>query len=129
MTTILVVADEPWVRNEVRAGLTDPSYTLIDHSDPATVADEVVSTETDLVIVDMQVGAMGGMAVTRAVRHATSTAGDPGLPVVILLDRTADEFLAKRAGAAAWVAKPFTSYELTEALSPLLAATGDPVGG
>ncbi len=129
MTTILVVADEVWVRNEVHAGLTDPSFTLIDHDDPATAADVAISSDADAVIVDMQVGAMGGMAITRSVRHATSIGDDPGLPVVILLDRKADEFLAKRAGAAGWVAKPFTSHELIAALGPLVSATSDPVGG
>ena len=126
MTTILVVADEPWVRNEVRAALTDPAYVLIDHTDPFTTAQQAIDSEADAVVVDLQVGSMGGMAVTRAVRHATSDGSDPGMPVVMLLDRQADEFLAKRAGAAGWVTKPFTSYELGEALAAVAGLTGQP---
>jgi len=129
MTTILVVADEPWVRNEVHAGLTNPGYTLIDHLDPATAADATQTEGVDAVIVDLQVGSMGGMAVARAVRQATGSDTHKGVPVVILLDRNADGFLARRAGADAWLMKPFTSHELTTTLEPLIAAPDQPVGG
>lgn len=112
MSTLLVVADEPWVRNEVHAALTEPDYTLVDHSDPATVAETVATTDVDAVVVDLQVGSMGGMAITRAVRDRRALDGMPPVPVVMLLDRSADAFLAKRAGAAGWIAKPFTSHEL-----------------
>jgi DNA-binding response OmpR family regulator len=128
MTTILVVTDEPWVRNEVHAGLTDPGYTLIDHADPQTAAETARSERVDAVIVDLQIGSMGGMAVTRAVRHATSAGDDTGIPVIMLLDRSADAFLAGRAGAEACLAKPFTSHELMHQLTPLVTTPDEPVG-
>jgi len=59
---------------------------------------------------------MGGMAVTRDVRDRDALAGREFTPVVILLDRAADAFLAKRAGAAGWVVKPFTTATIREAL-------------
>jgi DNA-binding response OmpR family regulator len=129
MTTILVVTDEVWVRNEVHAGLTDPGFTLIDHTDPTTAAETAKSAGADAVIVDLQIGSMGGMAVTRAIRHATSSGDDKGTPVVMLLDRSADAFLAGRAGADGWLAKPFTSHQLMTELGPLVAATDESVGG
>ena len=122
MATILVVADEPWIRNEVHAGLTRPGTVIVDHEEPATAAEAAETTGADVVLVDLQVGSMGGMAITRAIRHASATDETPGTPVVMLLDRDADVFLARRAGAAAWVTKPFTSHELRAALDPLLAA-------
>lgn len=117
MSIVLVVADEPWVRNEVHAALTEPDHTLVDHVDPTTVAETVATTEVDVVVVDLQVGSMGGMAVTRSVRQRAAQDGTPAIPVVILLDRSADAFLAKRAGAAGWIAKPFTSHELRTTLA------------
>lgn len=120
MSRVLVVADTPWARNEVHAALTDPDIELVDHEDPATVAESITRDHFDAVVVDLQVGSMGGMAVTRAVREAATTGGAEPVPVVILLDRSADAFLAKRAGAAAWVTKPFTSYEITRALERAL---------
>jgi DNA-binding response OmpR family regulator len=120
MPKFLVVADESWVRNEVHAAITEPDAELIDHDDPTTAADAAVEHGVDALIVDLQLKAMGGMAVTRAVRTATGSRDSAGLPVVLLLDRSADAFLARRAGARAWVTKPFTSYDLGEALRQAL---------
>lgn len=111
----LVVTDEPWVRNEVRAALSVGDIELIDHDDPETAAQTALDAEADAVIVDLQVASMGGMAVARAVRGAEPERNS--MPVVLLLDRAADVFLAGRAGANGWVVKPFTAGELREALA------------
>jgi DNA-binding response OmpR family regulator len=117
MARIFVVTDEPWVRNEVHAALSVPGVKLVDHSDPATVAANAIEANAAAVIVDLQVGAMGGMAVARSIRNAE--AQDEELLVVLLLDRRADAFLAGRAGADAWVTKPFTARELRDAVGPI----------
>ena len=117
MPKVLVVADASWVRNEVHATLTASDYEIIDHAAPETVAEVAVDQQVDVVIADLQIGAMGGMAVTRSVRETTGNSNSQGLPVILLLDRSADVFLAKRAGAAAWVTKPFTSEQLESALA------------
>ena len=117
MPKILVVTDVSWVRNEVHAALTEPDFTLVDHDDPATAAARASDEGVDAVVVDMQVGAMGGVAVTRALRDASIRPNVDDIPAVILLDRGADTFLAKRAGAAGWVTKPFTTHELETALA------------
>ena len=121
MTRVLVVADEAWARNDVHAALTSPDYELVDHEDPKTVASVVAQGSLDAVIVDLQVSSMGGMAVTRAVRANSTVRGDEDIPVVLLLDRAADTFLAGRSGAAAWVVKPFTAQELRGAVDGALA--------
>ena len=121
MPKFLVVADEAWARNEVHAAITDTDVTLIDHDDPSTAADAAIEHGVDAVIVDLQIKAMGGMAVIRDVRSTSGTREDSGIPVVLLLDRSADVFLARRAGAAAWVTKPFTSYEIGEAIATATA--------
>ena len=128
MSRILVVADVPWVRNEVHASLTAPDFELVDLDDPTAAATTALDGDFDAVIVDLQTGSMGGMAVTRDVREQAGLRGLDHLPVLMLLDRAADAFLAKRAGAAGWVAKPFDPHmirtALTEAMtSPRPAAT------
>lgn len=117
MPRFLVVADEPWARNEVHAALTAPDISLVDHTDPTTAADTATAGAFDAVICDLQVGSRGGMAVTRDLLERASLDGTRSIPVVLLLDRSADAFLAKRAGAAAWVTKPFSSHELVEAMT------------
>jgi len=125
MTRVLVVADAAWSRNDVHSSLTSPDYELVDHADPATVASVVAAGNVDAVVVDLQVSSMGGMAVTRAVRENATVRGDATTPVVLLLDRAADKFLAGRSGAAGWVVKPFTAQELRGAVEDALAQNAE----
>jgi CheY-like chemotaxis protein len=111
MAEILVIADEPWVINDIRAALADDRYSITEVADPRAVAARVEESSYDVVMVDMQVGSMGAMAVTRAVRAATRPSG-AAPPVIVLLDRDADAFLARRAGATAWIRKPFGAQDL-----------------
>jgi DNA-binding response OmpR family regulator len=123
MVDVLVVADGPWVLNDVRAALDDGHYRLHEHTDPRTVADAVRDSRPGLVVVDLQIGSKGGMAVTRTVRNLVDTGGiDVMPPVIMLLDRAADAFLAGRSGADAWVRKPLDGFELRE-LADRLTAT------
>ena len=128
MMRILLVADVPWVLNEVRASLTTVGHELVETADPRTAAFAAREHAVDVVVVDLQVASMGGMAVTRDVRARFGMAGESSPPVVMLLDRAADGFLAKRAGADAWVVKPFTPRQLRDALDRAMAAPPAPVG-
>ena len=121
MTRVLVVADEAWARNDVHAALTSPTFELVDHADPATAAQTAADHRVDAVVVDLQVAAMGGMAVARSVREKATVNGSESIPVVLLLDRVADAFLAGRSSAAGWVVKPFTAQQLREAVEGALA--------
>lgn len=121
MARILVVTDESWVRNEVHAALSAADNELIDHQDPATAAVTAAVEGVDVVVVDLQISAMGGMAVTRTIRDMGDT--DHTIPVVLLLDRAADVFLAGRSGANGWVVKPFTPRQLRDALATAVSAS------
>jgi DNA-binding response OmpR family regulator len=114
MRTVLLVSDTASVTDRVHTALAGADVVIVDHTDPETASETAYSSEVDSVVVEMQVGAMGAMAVTRAMRAASGEA-DP-IPVTILLDRPADAFLAGRAGAANWVGKGYTSTELREAI-------------
>lgn len=117
----MVIADETWAKNEVHAALTEPEYTLIDHDEPRTARETVVAESPELVIIDLQVGSMGGMAIARDLHQKAALNHEDAVPVVLLLDRGADSFLAKRAGVAAWVTKPFTSHQIRTAVEHALA--------
>ena len=62
MTTILVAADGPWVRDLVRSAFVGPGQKVIEVSRGQDVRDTVAHEEPDLVILDMQIGNMGGVA-------------------------------------------------------------------
>ena len=122
MSKVLLVADAPWVENEVRAALALGDWEVEVIDTPRTVTDVIDENPPEAVIVDLQVGSMGGMAVIRAIRQ-TFESDRPRM--VLLLDRSADEFIARRAGADASVVKPITAHTLRAALSPQM----QPVGG
>ena len=114
MPTVLVVADGEWVTNEVRSALSVGSWQIEETDDPRSVTDRLEASRPDAVIIDLQVGSKGGMAVIRSIRQATDEVERPR--TVLLLDRKADEFLARRAGADASVLKPINAAELRSAL-------------
>ncbi len=121
MSTILLVTDSDRVVDTVFATLTDPDTEIIVERDPAKAADTAYTQEVDDVLVDMQVGSMGAVAVTHAVRDAARDI-DP-IPVTILLDRDADAFQARRSGAASWVLKTASGYDLKQAIAAAGTAT------
>ncbi len=116
------MTDEPWVRNEVHAALSEPRFTLIDEEEPEAAVSRAGKGAADVAVVDLQVKSMGGMAITRSLRDATHVDGAPRVPVVLLLDRRADAFLARRAGADASIQKPFTAFDLRRAIDDVLGA-------
>jgi CheY-like chemotaxis protein len=81
----------------------------------------------DIAILDLQIGSMGGMAVTMALRLDESSGLLPHVPVLMLLDRRADVHLAKRSAADAWVIKPLDALTLQRAVADVLA--GEPEAG
>lgn len=123
MAHLLLVADDLWVKNDVAAAVTDPGTTLETLDEPEEAADVVGTKRFDAVIVDMQVKNMGGMAITRFLKDAMVGGDAEPAPIVLLLDRQADVFIAKRAGADAYLVKPFTSQQLRAALSGSTAPT------
>ena len=124
MTAILLIADGEWVRNDVAAAIADPSTTLEVLDDPDRAVAFASERRFDLVAVDMQVGSTGGMATVRLLRNAMEGGRIERVPIVLLLDRTADVFLAKRAGSDAHLVKPFTSQQVRAVMTDLLAAEG-----
>jgi DNA-binding response OmpR family regulator len=122
MPSALLVADAVWVVNDVEASLSRGDWEIEVIDDPVQTAAKVVESQPDVVIVDLQVRNMGGMAVVRDIRATVPVEATPRL--VILLDRTVDGFLARRAGADAWVVKPFTDHALRQALGDIASPTG-----
>ncbi len=74
----------------------------------------------DLVVVDMQMGNMGGMAVCLELSLEESYLDVDHIPVLMLLDRRPDVFLARRSGAEGWLVKPLDPLRLRRATAALL---------
>ena len=121
MPEVLVVSDSPNVREEVIASLPDANISVRELNHGADVLPAVRSKKPDLIILDSQIGRMGGMA-TALDLHLEAGAGRvPHVPILMLLDRRADVFLARRSDAEGWVVKPIDPLRLGRAITELLA--------
>lgn len=120
MIEILIVADEPTVLAEVRAALEDDQTEIHELRSGALVRPFVEEESPDLVVTDMQVGSMGGIAICHDLRLEESGGRIDHVPVLVLLDRRADVFLARRVDAEGWLVKPLDSLRLRKAARTLI---------
>jgi DNA-binding response OmpR family regulator len=116
---ILIATDEQWVVNEVVAALDSPSTTFEIVSNGRHVSRAVALQTPDIAILDMQVGSMGGMAITMDLRLDQSDGRLPKVPVLMMLDRIADIHMARRSGADGWTIKPLDSLRLRKAVKEI----------
>jgi DNA-binding response OmpR family regulator len=112
---ILLATDAQWVLDDVMAALSSPSTSFTVVTNGREVVKAVKERTPDLAILDLQVGTMGGMAITMDLRLDHSSGALPHVPVLMLLDRKADIHLARRSGANGWLIKPLNSLKLRRA--------------
>jgi DNA-binding response OmpR family regulator len=121
VTEVLIATDADAVFDEVDAALSDDTTRVTRVRAGSAVAGVVAESSPYLVILDLQIGNMGGIA---ACLHLRNEAGDgrlPDVPVLMLLDRDADVHLARRSGAEGWVVKPLDAFTLRAKASEVLA--------
>jgi DNA-binding response OmpR family regulator len=118
---ILIATDADWIVDEVTAALGDDDVHFTVCRDGRAVTGEVNKQLPDLAILDLQVGSMGGMAVTMGLRLDESAGAVDHVRVLMLLDRRADIHLARRCGAEGWLIKPLDALRLRRASDALLA--------
>jgi DNA-binding NarL/FixJ family response regulator len=117
---VVIASDAPWVREEVRSVLSGPDITVREIDSGRAVLPAVQEHLPDLVVVDLQMGSMGGIATSLELRLEESAGRLDHVPILVLLDRRADVFLAKRANAEGWLVKPLDPIRLRKAVKTLL---------
>ena len=129
VSTILVAADAKWVRDLVMSACTARGQRVIEVTRGQDVRETVGKERPDLVILDMQIGNMGGIAVAIDLRLEGSAGRIPDVSILLLLDREADRFLAKRADADTELVKPVDPGTLRRTVDELLAREVETVDG
>jgi CheY-like chemotaxis protein len=122
MTTILVAADAQWVRDQVRSAFVGPGQEVVEVTRGQDVRETFAEIEPDLVVLDLQIGNMGGVAVAIDLRNEESGGRLPRARILLLLDRRDDAFIARRADVDLTLVKPVDAGVLRRAAAPLLAA-------
>lgn len=118
---ILIAADAQNVYDEIRSVLEDPDTTVRWVRRGEAVREEVNRRPVDLVIADMQIDTMGGIAVALDLKLESDAGRLNPCPVLLVLDRRPDVFMARRSGADGWLLKPLDPIRLRTAVSALLA--------
>lgn len=123
VTGILLATDDDGILDEFEAAVAGMHMI---HRVRAGV-DVVAATsevDPDLVILDLQIGNMGGGAASLALRQEEGAGRLERRPILLLLDREADVFLAKHTGADDWVIKPLDPFSLIGRIESALAGEG-----
>ena len=121
MPDVLIAADGEWVHDEVRQVLRGPDVTVRWVRSGPEAVKAVRERAPDLAVLDLQIGQMGAMAISLELRLEEGMDRLPHVPILILLDRRADVFLARRSGAEGFVVKPLDPIRLRKAVTALLA--------
>jgi len=121
MPVIVVASDAAFLRREVVSVADGPDIEIREVRSGPEVINSVREDPADLVVVDLQMGNMGGMAVCLELRLQESYGDLPHIPVLMLLDRRPDVFLARRSGAEGWLVKPLDPLRLRRAIRTIVA--------
>ncbi|MGZ4691687.1 MAG: response regulator [Acidimicrobiia bacterium] len=122
METILVAAEASWIRDQVQVAFVEPGQRVVEVQRGQDVRKAVGEYEPGVVILDMQIGNMGGIAVALDLRLESGEGRLPETQILLLLDREADKFLATRADVDGVLVKPVDAGRLRRAVKNLLPA-------
>jgi DNA-binding response OmpR family regulator len=109
------------VYDEISSVVAGPGTTIRWVRKGEAVRDAMNFDPADLAIVDSQIGAMGGIAVALDLRLEADAGRQEPRPVLLVLDRRPDVFMARRSGAEGWILKPLDPIRLRKAVTALLA--------
>jgi DNA-binding NarL/FixJ family response regulator len=118
---VLIATDADWIYAEVDAALSDGSTKVVRVRSGREVGDAVRAVKPGLIVLDLQIGNMGGIATFLYLDQEFEAARLPAADVLLLLDRPADVPMARRVGVDGWLIKPLDAFRLRKAALALLA--------
>jgi DNA-binding response OmpR family regulator len=116
MATVLVVDDEPIVREVVVRYLVREGHRTLEAADGDGAREAIERTDPDLVVLDVMLPGTDGLELCRWIRSKS------GLPVIMLTARgdEADRIVGLELGADDYVTKPFSPRELAARVRSVL---------
>ena len=113
--TILLVEDDPDIRDGVRILLAGEGYHILEAENGARAL-EVFGPEVDLVILDVMMPGMSGLRVCEKLRKSST------VPILFLTAKSqeSDKLLGLTAGGDDYLPKPFSFAELSARVKALL---------
>ena len=120
MEKVLVVDDEPTIRDVVVRYLRRDGYETLEAADGERARELIESSAPSLVVLDVMLPGMDGLALCRWIRSRSS------LPVILLTARgeEVDRIVGLELGADDYVTKPFSPRELAARVRTVLRRVG-----
>ncbi|PKO05331.1 MAG: DNA-binding response regulator [Chloroflexi bacterium HGW-Chloroflexi-3] len=106
---ILIVDDEPGIRNLISAYLSKEGFELLEAGDGLTAVKISQSFKPDLVILDLMLPGMDGLEVLQKIRQYS----DPYIILLTAKTEETDKVIGLTLGGDDYVTKPFSLRELT----------------
>ncbi|MET3805020.1 DNA-binding response OmpR family regulator [Nakamurella sp. UYEF19] len=121
MKKVLVVDDDPTVREVVSRYLSRDGHEVIERSNGTDGLAAALSEHPDLVVLDLMMPGMDGLAVCRELRLRSR------VPVIMLtaLGEESDRVVGLEYGADDYVTKPFSPRELALRVAGVLRRSGE----
>ena len=121
MSDILLATDADWLVDDIEAAVGGEHLIhRVRHG--ADVVPAIAELNPDLVMLDLQIGNMGGIAACLDVRQEEAAGRLEPTVVYLLLDREVDAFLANQAAADGWLVKPLNAFNTLRTINKALAA-------
>ena len=117
--TILYVEDNEMNRKIVRDLLKRTKYNLVEAYDGEAGVAKALEIRPDLILMDIQLPKISGLDATRQLRAAEATAKTPIIAITSFA-LSGDDQKAKEAGATAYLAKPYSPFDLLSVIRKLL---------
>jgi len=117
--TILYVEDNDPNRMIVRDLLKRTKYQLIEAYDGEAGVAKALEARPDLILMDIQLPKISGMEAIRRLRAEAATAKTP-IVAITSFALSGDDQKAKDAGATAYLAKPYSPFDLLKLIRKLL---------
>ena len=109
--TILYVEDNEANRMLVRDLLKRTRYKLLEAHDGEEGVAKALEIRPDLILMDIQLPKISGLEAIRRLRAEAATAATP-IVAITSFALSGDEQKAKEAGATAYLAKPYSPFDL-----------------
>jgi len=120
VTDILLATDSDALADEIEAAVAG-SHLLHRVRAGVDVLPAIGEVNPGLVLLDLQIGNMGGVAACLAVRHREEMGDIDEQNVILLLDRDVDAFLADQARADSYLVKPLDAFAVVNAIEAAIA--------
>jgi two-component system, cell cycle response regulator DivK len=126
--TILYIEDNEYNRKIVRQLFSRTAYRLIEAVDGEAGVALAQQELPSLILMDVQLPKMSGLDATRALKADPRTTH---IPVIVITSfaLSGDREKAAEAGAASYLAKPYSPRELLALVREYLPEAGQPSGG